>query len=181
MPLLTQRSASPRVTEILNSGSAVGVSYTIIGGTVPGAVAGEISIANYPTSGNTLVQKVQHVDNEGRVLQQSTQDAILAQILANGLAAEADLSVTLLNAVTSPGAGATTDTSGYISRVVQVVITGVASVQIQGSLNGTSWFTIGDVFTVSDGMTIGHPVRYMRALYASGTGTVSVFLYARSR
>lgn len=85
--------------------------------------------------------------------------------------------VTLLNAVQSTGTGNSEQIGGIgpaaATGVVQVVITGTATVALEGSLDGTNWFEITSVSS-SGGQAVTAPV-YVRGnvtSYSSGDVTL---------
>lgn len=85
--------------------------------------------------------------------------------------------VTLLNAVTSTGASISVGTDSNKAAFVQTSGITSATVTIQGSVDNTTWSTIGTALT-SDGLiTISSPPPYIRAnvtAFISGTITTKV-------
>lgn len=82
---------------------------------------------------------------------------------------------TLLSAVTATGASLSISTDSNKAAFIQVSGITSATVAAQGSVDGTTWSTIGSALT-SDGLiTISDPPPYLRAnvtVYVSGTITV---------
>lgn len=82
---------------------------------------------------------------------------------------------TLLSAVTATGASSAISTDSNKAAFVQVSGITSATVTVQGSVDGTTWSTVGTAVT-SDGLvTITNPPPYIRAnvtTYVSGTITV---------
>ena len=87
---------------------------------------------------------------------------------------------TELDAVTSTGAGASNTMSRVPTSTWQITGAGtsVGTVEIQGSLNGTSWYTVATVALTANGdhyVFIDEIHRYLRAnvtAYTSGNFTV---------
>lgn len=85
--------------------------------------------------------------------------------------------VTLLSAVTATGASKAVQADGGLPAFLQVSGITSATVVLQGSLDGTSWSTLGSSLT-SDGLiTVANAPKYLRAnctVYVSGTITAKI-------
>ena len=82
---------------------------------------------------------------------------------------------TLLNAVTATGASQPMSTDSNKGAFIQVSGITSATVLIQGSVDGTTWSTIGTAITADGLVTVSPPPPYIRAnvsVYVSGTITV---------
>ena len=82
---------------------------------------------------------------------------------------------TLLSAVTATGASLPVGTDSNKAAFVQVSGITSATVIVQGSVDGTTWSTIGSALTADGLVTISDPPPYIRAnvtVYATGTITV---------
>ena len=82
---------------------------------------------------------------------------------------------TLLNAVTATGASLPVSTDSNKAAFVQVSGITSATVLIQGSVDGSTWATLGSSITADGLTTITNPPPYIRAnvtVYVSGTITV---------
>lgn len=80
---------------------------------------------------------------------------------------------TLLNAAAATGAGAAS-TFKALNITYQAVVTGTATVEVQGSNDGTNWVQIAN-FTASGASTKADAFKYVRAnvtAYTSGAVTV---------
>lgn len=124
----------------------------------------------------TLATRASEATLATRNLETTQQSVLTALNTIAGAVVAAAASATLFNAVTSVGAGSSTDIGSRTQITVQNIITGTVSVLIQGSLNNTNWITIG-TSTGSEALTFNGPYRYIRAYYASGTGTVTTLAY----
>ena len=83
---------------------------------------------------------------------------------------------TLLSAVVATGAGDSTPV-GYNVRSYQFVLAGTATVQLQGSHDGTNWFSIGAAQTASALVEATHAIPLVRGnvtSWTSGAVTVTV-------
>lgn len=84
---------------------------------------------------------------------------------------------TLLSAVTATGASVPVSTDSNLPAFIQVSGITSATVAAQGSVDGTTWSTIGTALTADGLITITNPPPYIRAnvtVYVSGTITVKV-------
>jgi hypothetical protein len=100
------------------------------------------------------------------VNRQTTGAAIAAQLLV----------VTSDTDVPQGGCGMIVPASGS-DKVFQATIGGTATVEAQGSLDGTTWSTIGSALTSSGSITDHSPWAFVRACatsYSSGSVTVGV-------
>lgn len=82
---------------------------------------------------------------------------------------------TLLNAVTATGASLPMSTDSNKPAFVQVSGITSATVLVQGSVDGSTWATVGSSITGDGLVTITNPPPYIRAnvtVYVSGTITV---------
>ena len=82
---------------------------------------------------------------------------------------------TLLNAVTATGASPSMGTDSNKPAFIQASGITVATVTAQGSVDNTTWSTIGTAITADGLITIQNPPPYIRAnvtAYTSGTITV---------
>ena len=82
---------------------------------------------------------------------------------------------TLLNAVTATGASQPMSTDSNKAAFIQVSGITSATVAAQGSVDGSTWSTIGTTLTADGLITITNPPPYIRAnvtVYVSGTITV---------
>ena len=82
---------------------------------------------------------------------------------------------TLLSAVTTTGASLAVGTDSNKPAFIQVSGVTSATVAAQGSLDGSTWSTIGTALTADGLITITNPPPYIRAnvtAYVSGTITV---------
>jgi hypothetical protein len=89
-------------------------------------------------------------------------------------------STTLLNAVTSTGAGSTIALSDDSRRrspqaIVQAIISATATVAIEGSVDGTNWFSIYS-WTASGGQLVNVPSYVRGNCTARTSGTISLLL-----
>jgi hypothetical protein len=85
--------------------------------------------------------------------------------------------VTLLNAVTASGASKAVQNDGGQPAFLQVTGITVGTVAFQGSLDGTTFATIGTALTADGIITIANAPNYLRAnctAYTSGTITAKV-------
>ncbi len=133
--------------------------------------------ANEPRNGNSIILPVQNVDDEGRVLRQSTLEDIYAAVDAgNTISAAGTLyEFTLFSAVTAPGASGAAYVAGRNQHTIQHVITGTCCVLTRSSLDGVNWH----VETV-DRQSVVHvlhgPTKYISAYYAAGDGVLTTYL-----
>ena len=85
--------------------------------------------------------------------------------------------VTLLSGVTATGASKAVQADGGLPAFLQVNGITSATVVFQGSLDGTTWSTLGTALT-SDGLvTVANAPKYLRAnctVYVSGTITAKI-------
>lgn len=82
---------------------------------------------------------------------------------------------TLLSAVTATGASLAVSTDSNKAAFMQVSGITSATVVAQGSVDGSTWSTIGTALTADGLITITDPPPYIRAnvtVYVSGTITV---------
>jgi hypothetical protein len=82
---------------------------------------------------------------------------------------------TLLSAVTTTGASLPVGTDSNKAAFVQISGITSATVLVQGSVDGSTWSTIGSSVTADGLVTISDPPPYIRAnvsVYISGTITV---------
>ena len=85
--------------------------------------------------------------------------------------------VTLLNAVTASGASKAVQNDGGQPAFLQVTGITTATVAFQGSLDGTTFATIGTALTADGIISIANAPNYLRAnctAYTSGTITAKV-------
>lgn len=87
---------------------------------------------------------------------------------------------TLLNAVAATGAGTAREYSDDVRvrsayGMVQAVITGSATVALEGSLNGTNWFPVTS-FSASGAQVAELPPRVRGNVTAFTSGTVTLLL-----
>ena len=85
--------------------------------------------------------------------------------------------VTLLNAVTATGASQAVQADAGQPAFLQVSGITIATVAFQGSLDGTTFATIGTALTADGIVTIANAPKYLRAnctAYTSGTITAKV-------
>ena len=86
-------------------------------------------------------------------------------------------SVTLLSAVTATGASKAVQADAGQPAFLQVSGITSATVAFQGSLDGTTYATIGTALTADGIVTIANAPKYLRAnctVYVSGTITAKV-------
>jgi hypothetical protein len=79
---------------------------------------------------------------------------------------------TLLNAVTATGASTSMGTDSNKPAFIQVSGITSATVTAQGSVDNTTWSTLGTAITADSLITITNPPPYIRAnvtVYVSGT------------
>jgi Flp pilus assembly protein TadG len=84
---------------------------------------------------------------------------------------------TLLNAVTATGASSAVQVDGGQPLFLQVSGITSATVTLQGSLDGTTWATLGSALTADGLITIANAPKYVRAnctVYVSGTITAKI-------
>lgn len=84
---------------------------------------------------------------------------------------------TLLNAVTASGASAAVQVDGGQPAFLQVSGITTATVALQGSLDGTTFATIGTALTADGIITVANAPKYLRAnctAYTSGTITAKI-------
>ena len=84
---------------------------------------------------------------------------------------------TLLNAVTATGASTAVQVDGGQPVFLQVSGITTATVALQGSLDGTTFATIGTALTADGIVTIANSPKYVRAnctAYTSGTITAKI-------
>lgn len=86
--------------------------------------------------------------------------------------------VTLINAsasasLTSPSIGILDDRNSSNLTVWQVIVSATGSVNLQGSLDGTNWVTLGSAVTTSSIVTTTK-CPYHRAVITANTGTITV-------
>ena len=85
--------------------------------------------------------------------------------------------VTLLSAVTATGASQAVQADAGQPAFLQVSGITIATVAFQGSLDGTTFATIGTALTADGIVTIANAPKYLRAnctVYVSGTITAKV-------
>ena len=85
--------------------------------------------------------------------------------------------VTLLNAVTASGASKAVQADAGQPAFLQVAGITTATVAFQGSLDGTTYATIGTALTADGIVTVANAPMYLRAnctAYTSGTITAKV-------
>lgn len=85
--------------------------------------------------------------------------------------------VTLLSAVTATGASKAVQADGGLPAFLQVNGITSATVVLQGSLDGTSWSTLGSSLTADGLITVANAPKYLRAnctVYVSGTITAKI-------
>jgi hypothetical protein len=85
--------------------------------------------------------------------------------------------VTLLSAVVATGASKAVQADGGQPAFLQVVGITTATVALQGSLDGTTFATIGTALTADGIVTIANAPKYLRAnctAYTTGTITAKV-------
>jgi hypothetical protein len=82
---------------------------------------------------------------------------------------------TLLSAVTATGASLPVGTDSNAPAFIQVSGITSATVAAQGSVDGSTWSTIGTALTADGMITITNPPPYIRAnVTAYVTGTITV-------
>ena len=87
---------------------------------------------------------------------------------------------TLLNAVTATGAGASYQFSDQTRQrspqsIVQAVLTGTATAALEGSLDGTNWFTVYS-FTSSGAQLVDLPPRVRGNVTARTSGAITLLV-----
>ena len=85
--------------------------------------------------------------------------------------------VTLLSAVTATGASKAVQCDAGSPAFLQVSGITSATVVFQGSLDGTSWSTLGSSLTADGLVTVANAPKYLRAnctVYVSGTITAKI-------
>ena len=85
--------------------------------------------------------------------------------------------VTLLSAVTATGASKAVQADGGLPAFLQVSGITSATVALQGSVDGTTYATIGTALTADGIITIANAPKYLRAnctVYVSGTITAKI-------
>ena len=85
--------------------------------------------------------------------------------------------VTLLNAVTATGASKAVQSDAGQPAFLQVSGITSATVALQGSLDGTTYSTIGTALTGDGIITVANAPKYLRAnctVYVSGTITAKI-------
>jgi hypothetical protein len=85
--------------------------------------------------------------------------------------------VTLLNAVTATGASKAVQVDMGQPAVLHVTGITTATVALQGSLDGTTYSTIGTALTADGFVTLANAPKYLRAnctAYTSGTITAKI-------
>ena len=85
--------------------------------------------------------------------------------------------ITLLSAVTATGASKAVQADAGQPAFLQVVGITTATVAFQGSLDGTTFATIGTALTADGIVTIANAPKYLRAnctAYTSGTITAKI-------
>ena len=85
--------------------------------------------------------------------------------------------VTLLNAVVATGASKAVQADACQPAFLQVTGITTATVALQGSLDGTTYVTIGTALTADGIVTVANAPKYLRAnctAYTSGTITAKV-------
>lgn len=87
--------------------------------------------------------------------------------------------ITALSAVTSTGAGSSNSLgSGLEKHTWEIVVTGApatVSITLQGSIDGTNWYTLDTSTTTTSEMrhVVNKPVRFIRANLGTLTGGTS--------
>jgi hypothetical protein len=82
--------------------------------------------------------------------------------------------ITLINAATATGASQALTPDGAVTHFAVNGITS-ATVNIEGSLDGSNWHLIGTALTANGLVTVANPPRFVRAnvaVYTTGTITV---------
>ena len=85
--------------------------------------------------------------------------------------------VTLLSAVTATGASKAMQCDAGSPAFLQVSGITTATVAFQGSLDGSSWSTLGSALTADGLVTVANAPKYLRAnctAYTSGTITAKI-------
>ena len=85
--------------------------------------------------------------------------------------------VTLLNGVTATGASKAMQCDAGGPAFLQVSGITTATVAFQGSLDGSSWSTLGSALTADGLVTVANAPKYLRAnctAYTSGTITAKI-------
>ena len=85
--------------------------------------------------------------------------------------------ITLLSAVTATGASKAVSVDGGQPAFLQVSGITTATVALQGSLDGTTFATIGTALTADGIVTVANAPKYLRAnctAYTSGTITAKI-------
>jgi len=85
--------------------------------------------------------------------------------------------VTLLSAVTATGASKAVQADAGQPAIVHVTGITSATVALQGSLDGTTYSTIGTALTADGFVTLANAPKYLRAnctVYVSGTITAKI-------
>lgn len=84
---------------------------------------------------------------------------------------------TLLSAVTATGASRAVQCDAGTPAFLQVSGITSATVVLQGSLDGSSWSTLGSALTADGLITVANAPKYLRAnctVYVSGTITAKI-------
>ena len=85
--------------------------------------------------------------------------------------------ITLLNAVTATGASKAVQIDSGNPAFLQVNGITSATVALQGSVDGTNYYTLGSALTADGLVTVANAPKYLRAnctVYVSGTITAKV-------
>lgn len=133
--------------------------------------------ASEARNGNSIVLPVQHVDDEGRVLRQSTLEAIYAALGAGATSSATGTlyEFTLFNAVTGTGASGAAYVAGRNQHMIQHVISGTVSAQIRSSMDGVNWH-VESVDRDSVVHVLFGPTKYISAAYVAGDGVLTTYL-----
>ncbi len=85
--------------------------------------------------------------------------------------------ITLLSAVTATGASKAVQVDSGLPAILHVTGITSATVALQGSLDGTTYSTIGTALTADGFVTLANAPKYLRAnctVYVSGTITAKI-------
>jgi hypothetical protein len=85
--------------------------------------------------------------------------------------------ITLLNAVTATGASKAVQVDAGMPVILHVSGITSATVALQGSLDGTTFSTVGTALTADGFVTLANAPKYLRAnctVYVSGTITAKI-------
>lgn len=130
----------------------------------------DLFTADAAKNGNTLILPVQHIDDQGHVLRQSTLESIYSSVTSGSL-----YETTLFNAITGTGVSAAAFVGGRRHHTVQHIISGTVTVQTRSSLDGVHWY-VEAVNTQSTVLTFQGATKYISAEYTNGSGVLTTLL-----